>query len=617
MRIGFFSGVGLGILLSTVILLLYRSLTITNPLYDSDNNNNNYSYSKDITFENATITDSKNYLNINNKKSIHDTDSTMPKEVDKKSTFLSPIGSKNSVYLISDKKHTNQQVIEKQSLCPYNFKIYVYDLPQHLKSIYLSEEARVNKTLHICQKCILEQFSIEYIIYDFFTKFCGRTFDPDEADFFYLPIIRDAEYRVTLDSKGPHNKRAPSSTEQALLDIIEKNNDVKWLEVFNTTSKYWKQHKGSNHIIVMPAPVTNLRHESSQRGFFHYMVHLYPPIFLALEYSASFVKEYPICSSQKNILMPYPTTDPDLFNGKLHGGVVKRDSLLYYAGGLHGDCIEIRRAMHHILRNSSQLPGVLPDVRSIQAEREHGFRAATFCPVPVGDSPSSKRMYDVLNFGCIPVILSDDLVYAFTSPVGGTIDESIFAIRLPQAVVQFSSDVMLERFKNKKEQFGRLPTGDLLYDLLAQAKSENAEYYKGYYVNPLIQILQRVSQQNIQILRSGVESVAPKFRYYKITKNMTTIPTANHVYPDGGALDSLAAMLSLRKSQGLAKVSASCQTERFATGHKYLGRFPCEYEPNPKNDFRKLSNTTESYSDNSDSNLRQYWPIFNTSFLLK
>jgi hypothetical protein len=98
---------------------------------------------------------------------------------------------------------------------------------------------------------------------------------------------------------------------------------------------------------------------------------------------------------------------------------------------------------------------------------------------------------------------------------------------------------------------------------------------------------------------------------------MTTIPTANHVYPDGGALDSLAAMLSLRKSQGLAKVSTSCQSERFATGHKYLGRFPCEYEPNPKNDFRKLSNITESYSDNSDSNLRQYWPIFNTSFLLK
>jgi hypothetical protein len=29
--------------------------------------------------------------------------------------------------------------------------------------------------------------------------------------------------------------------------------------------------------------------------------------------------------------------------------------------------------------------------------REAGFQSAAFCPVPVGDSPSSKRMYDVMN----------------------------------------------------------------------------------------------------------------------------------------------------------------------------------------------------------------------------
>jgi hypothetical protein len=29
---------------------------------------------------------------------------------------------------------------------------------------------------------------------DFFTQFCGRTYDPYEADFFYLPIVRDVSY---------------------------------------------------------------------------------------------------------------------------------------------------------------------------------------------------------------------------------------------------------------------------------------------------------------------------------------------------------------------------------------------------------------------------------------
>ena len=30
-------------------------------------------------------------------------------------------------------------------------------------------------------------------------------------------------------------------------------------------------------------------------------------------------------------------------------------------------------------------------------KREEGFQSAIFCPIPIGDSPSSKRMYDVIN----------------------------------------------------------------------------------------------------------------------------------------------------------------------------------------------------------------------------
>ena len=30
-------------------------------------------------------------------------------------------------------------------------------------------------------------------------------------------------------------------------------------------------------------------------------------------------------------------------------------------------------------------------------KREEGFQSAVFCPIPIGDSPSSKRMYDVIN----------------------------------------------------------------------------------------------------------------------------------------------------------------------------------------------------------------------------
>lgn len=47
------------------------------------------------------------------------------------------------------------------------------------------------------------------------------------------------------------------------------------------------------------------------------MIQLEAPIFLNVEFSRSFIKEYPICAKEKNIVMPYPSTDPELLQGNL------------------------------------------------------------------------------------------------------------------------------------------------------------------------------------------------------------------------------------------------------------------------------------------------------------
>lgn len=48
------------------------------------------------------------------------------------------------------------------------------------------------------------------------------------------------------------------------------------------------------------------------------MIQLEAPVFLNVEFSRSFVKEYPICAAEKNIVMPYPTTDPEVLRGNHH-----------------------------------------------------------------------------------------------------------------------------------------------------------------------------------------------------------------------------------------------------------------------------------------------------------
>lgn len=63
------------------------------------------------------------------------------------------------------------------------------------------------------------------------------------------------------------------------------------------------------------------------------MIHLTAPIYLNVEYSRSFVDEYPVCAKEKNIIMPYPTVDPDFYAGKLFQSKLKRDKLIFYLGG--------------------------------------------------------------------------------------------------------------------------------------------------------------------------------------------------------------------------------------------------------------------------------------------
>ena len=68
------------------------------------------------------------------------------------------------------------------------------------------------------------------------------------------------------------NSRVPSDTENVLIEALEKKNLKPWSRYLNITAKYWLKNNGADHIIVMPAPVTNFRHQTSRRGFFHYMV---------------------------------------------------------------------------------------------------------------------------------------------------------------------------------------------------------------------------------------------------------------------------------------------------------------------------------------------------------
>ena len=59
-------------------------------------------------------------------------------------------------------------IAEADGSCKYDFKVYVYPLPESLPSVKIADEARTKKTLHICQKCIFVR-NVE-LIFDVYSQ---------------------------------------------------------------------------------------------------------------------------------------------------------------------------------------------------------------------------------------------------------------------------------------------------------------------------------------------------------------------------------------------------------------------------------------------------------------
>lgn len=57
------------------------------------------------------------------------------------------------------------------------------------------------------------------------------------------------------------------------------------------------------------------------------------------------------------------------------------------------------------------------------------------------------------------VHLSSILLIVFARQTGGPLDHTSFSLQLPQAAVQLSPPMLLERYKDNRVAFGTLPTG--------------------------------------------------------------------------------------------------------------------------------------------------------------
>ncbi len=413
--------------------------------------------------------------------------------------------------------------------------------------IDLEQEAKDGKYGHYgAANNQMGQYTLELIVRDLMThpESCLRTMDPLKASLFYVPYLPSIEFHK---GKTYAQDYSTSPYGAAIEDATEGKYD-KWEEMFGLTSDFWKRKSGADHILVFSEPLHGLSHPRSRRGSHHFIYTqkmLTPPIIISIEVSTAFVKKYPKCSA-KNIVTPYPNPDGNWFNGEFDEYAFETWELMskktaylqaekeklnisrpeaksdifqarpfaqYYSAGAHGECARLRNSLfhdYHCTESSKTLDKKTP--------YHLGMRLATFCPCPGGDSPSAKRMFDAVNGGCIPIILSKDFVWPFTNEADPSIDidPSLFSLRWN------SSDFE-----------------EISYDDSCKLIDES---------KPSVQVaMEKISAEEIARLRRGTKHASDLYSFWsKEGYGGSEFPLLDNLFPNGGASRAIVKLLGQR-----------------------------------------------------------------------
>ncbi|VEU38264.1 unnamed protein product [Pseudo-nitzschia multistriata] len=429
----------------------------------------------------------------------------------------------------------------------------------------------------------LVQYNTELLVRDIITHpdSCLRTNDPEKATLFYVPYLPSAEYKNgTLFGKD----MSQSKYGKAIQNIITKQEYESWEKEFGLTSEYWKRRNGSDHILVFSEPMHGLWHPKSRRGNFHFLhsqFQTHSPIVISNELSKTFIDMYPLCA-RKNILVPYPNTNGRWFNGALdneavammteHSGIRKlsespgaiqseidlaKQSELketsngsnstpprllgyYYSGGNHGTCVDLRKSMKDEFRCSPSGKMVKKYKKALN-NYAHGYRQSTFCPCPGGDSPSAKRNFDSVFAGCIPVILSEDFVWPFTSEFDRSSnsgsESGIVALNPYDFSIRLNAkDHWHSKFDSPKNCNPKINTGE----------GHNETDHRS-----LQSVLEAVPSKELARLRQGLARAAEVYSYYRKRPDLPDEPLREGLLPDGGAAHMLVRALAERASGAL------------------------------------------------------------------
>lgn len=222
-----------------------------------------------------------------------------------------------------------------------------------------------------------------------------RVFDPEGADFFYVPFF--SSLSLVVNPIRPSNNRGAVSRTYSDEEMQERL--MEWLE----DQVYWKRNNGRDHVFIAQDP--NALYKVIDR------------VKNAILLLSDFGRLRPDQGSLvKDVILPYShRINP--YKGDV--GIENRKSLLFFMGNRYRkEGGKIRDVLFQILENEDDVI-IKHGAQSRESRRAatQGMHTSKFCLHPAGDTPSACRLFDAIVSLCIPVIVSDQIELPFEDAI--------------------------------------------------------------------------------------------------------------------------------------------------------------------------------------------------------
>ncbi|KAI4382301.1 hypothetical protein MLD38_008281 [Melastoma candidum] len=272
--------------------------------------------------------------------------------------------------------------------------VYVYELPPAYNADWLSNE-----------RCSNHLFASEVAIHKALSNSEFRTFDPYEADFFFVPVYVSCNFSTVNGFPAIGHARALISSA---------------IRFISSEYQFWNRSGGSDHVFVASHDYGACFHAMEDRAIADGIPEFLRQSIILQTFGVNY--DHP-CQAVQNVVIP-PYVSPESVHQTLENFPVdgKRDIWVFFRGKMEVHPKNISGRFYSKAVRSVIWHKYNSDRRFyLRRHRYAGFMSeiarSVFCLAPLGWAPWSPRLVESVALGCVPVIIADGIRLPFPSSV--------------------------------------------------------------------------------------------------------------------------------------------------------------------------------------------------------